>query len=1560
MKEINVTQLNADNVVVDKFKVSGFDIIITEANGEEFKIKDGLPELLLGNFKLKSPDGKIIEQSEIITSIDATKLGLDVAVLGGMIDGADVQENQNAPHNSDGEQYEKKLKELLSENKKLKEQLSEATYEVAKQESPEKEKQIAAVNIAELPVEQVPEVPLNQISLSRKKVLLTDDGAGATSSNNSANMIATSQNESGEKRTVTPLSANLYYATDSGVIGDNITNNSRPIFTGITVPFAKVRLTIGGQSYFTNADDHGHWDITVTTSLPEGSNLYTVDAIEPNGNTGFFNSSIVIDTKVQDTFIALDSDSDTGYKGDFITQVTSPTLNGTTEAEANLTLQIDGNIYTFNANTTGAWSFTLPYNLNEGIHNYTLTATDKAGNTTTIQGLLTIDITGPKLTQYIDPSNDILIGNIISNEKPTFSGQTEPGGRVTISIAYKTYDVIADESGDWSFTVPVSLENGTWDYEIISTDIAGNQTILKDKVVIQHQPHVDYLNINCTLDINTNSGSTDDNITNNNTPRFSGETQPGATVTLSIAGKDYSSIADQSGNWSITVDDSLSDGMHDYTVTALGTNGATGVFNGYVTIDTELPDVNVSLSPESDTGVRYDDLTNVATPLLTGITEPNSIVTVAIGGESYKTMADISGRWNIQLTKPLLEGTNDYQVTVTDVAGNSNNATGSLTLDTKAPSLSGIKFGDGFDDRASNTYTPTITGWGEVGATVNIIIGSRHYSVVVPANRQWQFKVPAGFIAAGNKVQYIKFIETDAAGNSTEQTIKFQFFTQKPVITADLSVSTDTDTIGDKITSNTKPILTGTVSSNGQTPVQIAKAKISIAIDGKIYENISVDKNGDWAFQLPTNLDTGYTYNYTVTVTDFVGNKNTYESYVTISALSASLDAVSVTGQLSNSETSDVTPTLSGTAVANSTLSLLINNQTYSITASADGNWTFKLPSKLGDGSYDYKIIEKTVDGKTNTFNGNFVVDTKPPTILTAGLEEHAQHNISMSYRPDITLKGNTEAFALITIVIGGITYQTRADERGHWAYSFGKNEFLINSPYAYHVTASDAAGNKISINGNFVIDTITVSAKLDTNSNSGDASDNITNISNPTINGITAPDAKVYLEIGGRTYSAISDNKGVWSITVDELTDNSYNYNITAEKEGKVNYTSGSVIIDTSSITPTVGLDENSDSGVKNDNITNDSTPILNGLAEAGAKIQVTINGQTYTTIAGNNGHWSLEITSPLQEGANNYTIHSEDKAGNISEEVMGQITLDTYLAVPTVGLLEKDNSGFVSDNITNITTPSLTGVTEAGATVSVKINGNSYSTIAGEDGAWTVYVTNDLHEGNNEYIVQVEDIAGNINSAAGNVVIDTKPPVITDIKLLETPDLNNSTGHTLTTFSGKVDDINATLTISFTNDSQKHPITVNSDGSWVYEHSSPFAPGKYDFTIEATDKAGNYSFSSSCFEVVNSPLSHSLIETTTPVEIEISPQTGANFDLSINNDLYPSQGNESIPPLNLQSAPNECLPNNRVVSIGNNPMVLVESHKPSSNEGAEILANTFVDYHANNEDYDSNHHSI
>ncbi|ECB0746151.1 hypothetical protein DYF83_25440, partial [Salmonella enterica subsp. enterica serovar Kentucky] len=446
-----------------------------------------------------------------------------------------------------------------------------------------------------------------------------------------------------------------------------------------------------------------------------------------------------------------------------------------------------------------------------------------------------------------------------------------------------------------------------------------------------------------------------DNITNYSRPVLSGTTIVNSKISLFVAGEEYTATADSEGKWSIPVSNELEDGEYNYYITATAPDGRTGNYSDYFIIDTKDPDISFTLN-----GELRNDITNVTMPLLTGLTEAKSTVSIIIGDSEYYTTSNSVGEWSIQTTRALQEGINNYTVTVIDQAGNNSITQGTVTLDTTILPLTGIKFSHSADDRNSNTYTPTIEGWGEPGAMLTISIGSRSRTLTIPESRKWFFAVPPGFIQKGRTTQYISFKETDPAGNSNQKNIKFNFFTDKPDVSADLSPDSDTGIHGDKITNNLSPTLTGKISSARLSPDMIGRSKISLTIDGVTYSNISVDKNGNWSFKLPVELSPGYIYHYTVNASDFVGNTNSYTSFIKTSPLSGSLDIDSITGQNSIIETSNKLPTLSGTATIGSELVININNTSQKVSVdSSTGAWTYKVTESLGDGKHTFTLVEK-------------------------------------------------------------------------------------------------------------------------------------------------------------------------------------------------------------------------------------------------------------------------------------------------------------------------------------------------------------------------------------------------------------------------------------------------------------------------------------------------------------------------------------------------------------------------------------------------------------------------
>ncbi|EJL2688888.1 hypothetical protein PZ876_004623, partial [Salmonella enterica subsp. enterica serovar Kentucky] len=870
MKSVSVTNFDYENTRVAKLKVSGFDIIITDSHGEKTRIIDGLPGILTGELKLQNENGKDIDSTEIINSIDASRLGLDVSVLGSLLNGNDVippQEkiDEKTPHNETNEDATHKALEALSaENKELKEKLSKSHQQPKNEENIKIQVEIAEQKINEdtAAFQESNSPTLSVDNRPKKKILLLDDSGSSSSS-------------------LPPIK--IYIHQDEIVAQ--------------------------------------HQDEVVTQHQDEVVAQHQDEVVAQH----------------QDEVVAQHQDEVVAQHQDEV------------------------------------------------------------------------------VTQHQD--------EVVTQHQDEVVTQHQD------EVVTQHQDEVVAQHQD----------------EVVAQH--------QDEVVTQAKQVVPQIDITAGLDIKTDSGIVGDNITNYSRPVLSGTTIVNSKISLFVAGEEYTATADSEGKWSIPVSNELEDGEYNYYITATAPDGRTGNYSDYFIIDTKDPDISFTLN-----GELRNDITNVTMPLLTGLTEAKSTVSIIIGDSEYYTTSNSVGEWSIQTTRALQEGINNYTVTVIDQAGNNSITQGTVTLDTTILPLTGIKFSHSADDRNSNTYTPTIEGWGEPGAMLTISIGSRSRTLTIPESRKWFFAVPPGFIQKGRTTQYISFKETDPAGNSNQKNIKFNFFTDKPDVSADLSPDSDTGIHGDKITNNLSPTLTGKISSARLSPDMIGRSKISLTIDGVTYSNISVDKNGNWSFKLPVELSPGYIYHYTVNASDFVGNTNSYTSFIKTSPLSGSLDIDSITGQNSIIETSNKLPTLSGTATIGSELVININNTSQKVSVdSSTGAWTYKVTESLGDGKHTFTLVEKNKNGKINTFNGYFIVDTRAPelTASISGIKDGKIHD------PNVVFIGKTEPRALVTISVLGGTYQTKADNKGDWSYPLNNKELSVNQTINYSVIASNAAGNR-------------------------------------------------------------------------------------------------------------------------------------------------------------------------------------------------------------------------------------------------------------------------------------------------------------------------------------------------------------------------------------------------------------------------------------------------------------------------------------------------------------------
>lgn len=192
--------------------------------------------------------------------------------------------------------------------------------------------------------------------------------------------------------------------------------------------------------------------------------------------------------------------------------------------------------------------------------------------------------------------------------------------------------------------------------------------------------------------------SSNDNITKNTTPAFTGTAEAGSIVRLtsSVNGIMGTAAADGSGDWSIT-SALLSEGQHNITATA--TDGAGNISTPsdvlHITIDTSPPSMsNPVLHPDSDTGESStDNITKDITPAFIGTADPGSTVEISssLDGSIGTATADEAGEWSAT-ANPLQDGRHSITANATDIAGNIGPQTIPLeiTIDSSKPTVNSV------------------------------------------------------------------------------------------------------------------------------------------------------------------------------------------------------------------------------------------------------------------------------------------------------------------------------------------------------------------------------------------------------------------------------------------------------------------------------------------------------------------------------------------------------------------------------------------------------------------------------------------------------------------------------------------------------------------------------------------------------------------------------------------------------------------------------------------------------------------------------------------------------
>jgi serralysin len=253
-----------------------------------------------------------------------------------------------------------------------------------------------------------------------------------------------------------PSTPDLAAASDSGVSStDNITNATKPTFTGTAEAGATVNLYDGAIAVGTGVATAGQWSITTTSTLAAGAHSITAKAADAAGNLSAASAalSVTIDTTAPaaPTNLDLATVSDTGTStADNITSVKTPTFTGKAEAGSTVSLLDGTTVLGTSVATGGAWTFISP-TLADGVHGITAKATDVAGNVGTASSALsvTVDTTPPNT--------------------PAFTGISANGNNLTLTGTGDASTTVAILNGATQLGTTAVAAGGTWSLKFASS-----------------------------------------------------------------------------------------------------------------------------------------------------------------------------------------------------------------------------------------------------------------------------------------------------------------------------------------------------------------------------------------------------------------------------------------------------------------------------------------------------------------------------------------------------------------------------------------------------------------------------------------------------------------------------------------------------------------------------------------------------------------------------------------------------------------------------------------------------------------------------------------------------------------------------------------------------------------------------------------------------------------------------------------------------------------------------------------------------------------------------------
>ncbi|HUX40230.1 MAG TPA: Ig-like domain-containing protein [Rectinemataceae bacterium] len=821
---------------------------------------------------------------------------------------------------------------------------------------------------------------------------------------------------------------------------------------------AKVQYQLGSTAgAWTDASGAGSWIGSLDLSASaEGTLALYVRAVDFAGNVGLpVSTTINIDkanpeaTETTHGTALIQSNMNVAFAGQAddaaVTsgrQASSAVLSYSKNGGAAVTLTgADG----FNWNqSTGAWTYSLPTSLGDGLYALTLLVSDAAGKTASVTRTVQIDTTAPALVATAPVANEST-----SSSSYTIQGTSTDTGGVgfpgTNAVEYSldggsTWTGLSLSGTSWSATVSLGTTEGAKTLKLRSTDKLGNQS---------SQTIGFFYDLNPPVMQETGVGGGTNPATYSTATRgtihFAGKVEDtdalaasgafqvsidhGAAVDVGSlgAGYAYATVATAQGfTWTLDVTvgaGGLADGTHDFAFTAKDIAGKTISVDRVEQVDTTAPSSAIVTPTAGLTSADAAYWLSGTTASINGTSGDTGSGATGVTGVYYKvvtkgsaaptfstaswTQAGGTSNWNGTLTLSgsggIGEGEYALYVAAMDAVGNVETAkTRDFGVDQNPPTVT-----ETHAAVSSTKMTYTLTGnIGDTNALATMSITESMNggmaqavgftpSVALAGVKTASFtsaSLPLGGVVDGSYAYVIT--GTDAAGKTT---------TVNRTITIDTTAPTVNLNAVPAWVSSSAYTISGSATDPNPGSGASGVATIQYSLDGG-----TSWANAAWTDTSGTNVAGTWTATMTALVegphsllvkaTDAAGNAVTNGAVnfgvdlaapiLSVGATSSTITAAtasgftSFTGTLSDTNPASVLGSTLNLTVSSTQNGNVVNNATPIAAAS---NWSFGFAinamTHAQDGLWSFTFTATDAAGKTTVVTRSLTVDTEAPTI---------------------------------------------------------------------------------------------------------------------------------------------------------------------------------------------------------------------------------------------------------------------------------------------------------------------------------------------------------------------------------------------------------------------------------------------------------------------------------------------------------------------------------------------------------------------------------------------------